>query len=214
MIGIGFSSIRELGYSEVVSIYESYKTRMPNFESVFNYRNNKDTKRSVVGKILCFKLMEHYGLAGFSMAYETTGKPFLKGNTTNLYLSISHSDELVVVAISSHEIGIDIECMRHISEEAIEGILSFEIANAILTESDWNTAFYEHWTKTEALFKCIGSDFHVIRKLEDAEYIRYEASFYWLEEIYFEEAYKCYIAIKVAGLTEMQAFNLLKIQLH
>ncbi len=54
-------------------------------------------------------LLKHKGLSDNDLIYESTGKPFLKNGQ---HISISHSHEFAVVAISNQNIGVDLEQHR------------------------------------------------------------------------------------------------------
>ncbi len=86
-----------------------------------------------------------------------TGKPYLEGNP--IYFSVSHSNTMVVCAVSQHPIGIDIEYIREVSSAAYK---------RICTENEWsvlnqtnpsmqNLRFIELWTRKEAVFKIEGA---------------------------------------------------------
>lgn len=86
---------------------------------------------------------------------DTNGKPFLT-DYPKIYFNLSHSDQMAACAISDRPIGIDIE---HI------GTPNFKIAKRFFTENEQNfidsssdktKAFYDIWTRKEALLKCTG----------------------------------------------------------
>lgn len=75
------------------------------------------------------------------------GAPYFVGG--NQFVSISHKDRYVVVAISDDQVGVDIEAIK-------ERPSCFKLANAYFGEKirkgDY-LAFYTSWTKKEALGK-------------------------------------------------------------
>lgn len=85
-------------------------------------------------------------LGGEQEHYDPKGKPCLK----NGYLSISHSGDWVVVAISQSPVGIDIEEIRDVNSEAV-GRRCF---SGISFES--REDFFEAWVKKESMLKKLG----------------------------------------------------------
>lgn len=77
---------------------------------------------------------------------DVKGKPYLKD--CNKYISISHSDEYVVVALADSHIGVDIQriCYR-------EKILRLFVANELVESA---TLFTRLWTMKESYGKYLG----------------------------------------------------------
>jgi 4'-phosphopantetheinyl transferase len=97
-------------------------------------------------------------------AYEANGRPYLAGSNPQPTLSLSHSDDLVVVAVSwTGPLGIDIECVRPLDDcDAIaEQIMHPRELEAFhrLPDSARLGAFYRLWTRKEALLKAWGFGF-------------------------------------------------------
>ena len=59
-------------------------------------------------------LSRYYKVKDFRVFYTKNGKPYLNND---IYISISHSDNLVVVAFSKEEIGIDLESIKPFSND-------------------------------------------------------------------------------------------------
>jgi 4'-phosphopantetheinyl transferase len=85
------------------------------------------------------------------------GKPFLE-NYSDLHFNISHSNNLIICAVSKKNIGVDIEYIKHIP------LNSF--VNKFFTLSEWeyihnsenkHNSFFELWTLKESYVKYIGS---------------------------------------------------------
>ena len=110
---------------------------------------------------------------------DNKGKPYLKD--CNKYISISHSDEYVVVAIGDSNIGVDIQriCYR-------EKILSLFADNELVESA---TLFTRLWTIKESYGKYLGcgltkeilmTDFS---KFMDDELFVYNKKFFCVKEI-------------------------------
>jgi 4'-phosphopantetheinyl transferase len=93
-------------------------------------------------------------------------KPVLKASFGEpIHFSLSRSEELVVIALASRPLGVDVEWLpRAIDIEALrdlalsrcewEGLQRFDSA-------DRKTAFLQCWTQKEAYLKAIGRGLHV-----------------------------------------------------
>ncbi len=82
------------------------------------------------------------------------GKPYFK-NLPDFHFNISHSHDLIVVAVSEHPVGIDIEKNRVPNLRIAKRFCSDE--QAYITESDCKNRFFEVWTKKEACLKYNGT---------------------------------------------------------
>ena len=79
--------------------------------------------------------------------------------TTRAYTSLSHSGELVVIAVSSrHRVGVDVERIREVRrrEQIAERWLGPEALEDVRSADDPDLAFLRHWTRAEALLKGTG----------------------------------------------------------
>lgn len=80
------------------------------------------------------------------------GKPFAMN--LPVHFNISHSNGLVVCAVSNNEIGIDIEKIRTVNPRTAKKFACPDELEYIGTHEN---GFFEIWTLKEAYFKCIGS---------------------------------------------------------
>ncbi len=80
------------------------------------------------------------------------GKPFAMN--LPVHFNISHSNGLVVCAVSDNEIGIDIEKIRTVNPRTAKKFACPDELEYIGTHEN---GFFEIWTLKEAYFKCIGS---------------------------------------------------------
>lgn len=91
-------------------------------------------------------LKEYYGIENTQLVFED-GKPILLDG--GKYFSISHSEDLIALAFSDSNCGVDIEKIKLREFASIAERMGFE-ANTL-------GEFYEEWTKYEALYK-LGKD--------------------------------------------------------
>ena len=81
--------------------------------------------------------------------YNKYNKPYKEGGP---YFNVSHSDGLIVLALSSTEIGVDIEKIRTMKNRVIEYALSEKEYKMVETIDD----FFKLWTIKESVGKCLG----------------------------------------------------------
>lgn len=104
-----------------------------------------DEKRKIhcLSYLLVEKLLkEYYGIENTHLVFED-GKPLLLDG--GKYFSISHSEDLIALAFSDSNCGVDIEKIKLREFVSISERMGFE-ANTL-------GEFYEEWTKYEAMYK-------------------------------------------------------------
>lgn len=124
-------------------------------EKINKLQNNKEKILSYGASLLINK----YVLDGDKSQYsvDSNGKPY---SNTGLKFSLSHSDNLVILAVSENEVGCDIQ--KH-SVRNFERMAKFvfhkneiELLNSAENKDD---IFFKIWTKKEAFLKLIGTGF-------------------------------------------------------
>ena len=80
------------------------------------------------------------------------GKPYIKDS--NIYYSISHSNNLVMVAIDDKTIGIDIQFIKNKNKN-----------DFILNESEYKYNYIEIFSLKESYIKCIGSNINHMKDI-------------------------------------------------
>ena len=100
-------------------------------------------------------LQELVGRTCDDVYYGPHGKPYLKKGP---YFSISHCKTAVAVAIDEeHELGIDIESIRHAEQALIERTMNKEEQTFIAYADNPDHAFTDLWTQKEAVLKARGT---------------------------------------------------------
>jgi hypothetical protein len=85
--------------------------------NLFNYTLNYNYKlnKLFINKLILFNILNNYGI---EIYYSSNGRPLLRyshnENIKYRYISISHTDNLLSIALSSNPIGIDIEKINSI----------------------------------------------------------------------------------------------------
>ena len=87
------------------------------------------------------------GIACPEIRRSENGKPYFAGRS-DLFFSLSHTRTHVLVALSEHEIGADIETHRPITAKLRDRLFTPEEQEAF--------TFFEGWTLREAVFKLTG----------------------------------------------------------
>lgn len=99
-----------------------------------------DKKRSIIASYLINK----YSGEGI-LKYKEYGKPF-KNN--GIHFNASHSYDYVIIGVSKHNVGVDIEKVREFDEKLANYVFDFKIDNAY--------DLYMYWTRKEAYIKYFG----------------------------------------------------------
>lgn len=124
-------------------------------DHIKNYQDKNTFKLSFIGWYNLVKILNNkfnLDLKGGMILYNKNNKPYIKDSP--IYISLSHSNNLVVIAISTKEIGIDIEQDR--SVKRFEHLKQFIDDVEIKTTSELIRA----WTIYEAKIKSVGSSIY------------------------------------------------------
>lgn len=113
------------------------------------------------------------GINDLIVKRDKNNKPYLE-NTIGLKFNISHTEGLVLLAISKREVGIDVEKINFKFE--FKDILENCFTRDEIINIDNNIiSFYRYWTAKEAYLKCDGIG--LIRNLKEIEIISFENEF-------------------------------------
>lgn len=139
-------------------------------ERVDRFRYVDDRKRTVAGEMLArLSIADWCGISAESIQFgmNSLGKPFAKDLPVEF--NISHSGNIVVCAVSSIPIGIDIEQIRPIDIKVVNHICcpdeltyifdqtTYDADYAIDQNPEMLARFFEIWTAKEAYCKCLGT---------------------------------------------------------
>ena len=83
-------------------------------------------------------------------------KPYFE-DYKNLYFNLSHSNMCAACVISDKPVGIDIQYMKDFDEKLSQRFFTLDEQNFYKNAHNKKAAFYEIWTKKEALLKCLGT---------------------------------------------------------
>lgn len=126
------------------------------FERIAEQNKNKDKLRTYISYIILKKLAKEHGfdLDNIDIIKDKNGKPHAQNN--EFYFNISHSENMVVVAIDDQEIGVDIEKIRPLNLRVAQKFLSEKI-DVITCSSTPDIEFTKQWTIFEAQLKYWGN---------------------------------------------------------
>ena len=129
-------------------------------EKVLRYRFLKDRVLSLGAELLLRKALRECGIEIPEIRYGfgTDGKPFLKG-VEGFNFNISHSEDLVMVALSGNETGCDIEKITEIDLEIAKKFFfrkEYENIAALPASEKRNGLFFRYWTLKESFMKATG----------------------------------------------------------
>ncbi len=161
-------NIKNLSSSE----YEKYYSLMSESKKrrVDKFRFEDDKKRTVAGEMLIRRAVaELFDMSENELLISESenAKPYIEN--ADVQFNISHSKDLVVCAVSSRAVGIDVEKIRPVnlsiskrvcSEKELDYIFGrapFESDFSLTNDEEILIRFFELWTKKEAYAKCIGT---------------------------------------------------------
>jgi 4'-phosphopantetheinyl transferase len=129
-------------------------------QKVDRFKHYKSKKLSLGAGFLLHKAMGEIGISDYRLDYRTYEKPYISGHD-DVFFNISHSGNMVVLALSDKEVGVDIEEDKHFKDSLVNYVFTAEdisLAGALteicsLTEDQ---AFTRLWTAKESIMKYSG----------------------------------------------------------
>lgn len=180
-----------------------------------NFYFEKDRIRCLYAEILLRYALSEFGIENDSILIECdiNGKPTLT-NAKNIFFNLSHSGDWIVCALSSSEVGIDVE---EIKDNQI-----MDISRNCLTDLEYSqlcdceqceqlSKFYSFWTLKESYVKNIGLGME--KSLLDFEFVLdspeiklfingEECLDYHFEQYYIDEKHQVAICTKEANINK------------
>lgn len=139
------------------------------------YARNERQKREQWenGAFLRQALTAYFGTLSeepLALCYNCYGKPYLEDRAC--YFSLSHSEELLVCAVSDEEIGADVEVCHPLKQDISRKILSDAEYEAYcrLTEEERNDWLIRVWTEKESLGKLLGTGIRTPKELDRTKF--------------------------------------------
>ncbi len=164
-------SINDFSDSEINQFFSNIKEPK---HSILLKMNKKRFRQSVVGEILLYKLLKENNIDydSINVQYNNNGKPYIENY--QIYYNIGHDNDMVICAINSSLIGVDILKVKKIK---------LGIMNTFCTKDELNNItnlieLYKVFTMKEAYIKLLGMT------ISDIKNINYN-------QILLEEKYMC-----------------------
>jgi 4'-phosphopantetheinyl transferase len=173
----------------------------PNYrEKILRFRNWKDAQLSLLGRLLL-----NYGINtkfpqysdSLEIAYTAHRKPYFKNN--NLKFNITHSKSMAICVLSDGaDLGIDVEGIAPVNIDDFKEYMTPFEWQQIIKSSQKETAFYQYWTKKEAVIKADGRGLSIPLKSFEIkeEETKIGNNTFMLKEITLDANYTCYLALK------------------
>lgn len=122
---------------------------------------------------LTLKGLLEKGINDLRVKRDKNNKPYVE-NTLGLKFNISHTEDLVLLAFSKIEVGIDVEKINYQFEfkDILENCF---IKDEIINIDNNIISFYRYWTAKEAYLKCDGIG--LVRNLKEIEIISFGNEF-------------------------------------
>ena len=90
---------------------------------------------------------------GKDFCYTSLGKPYIDGAKN---FSISHCEDILVIAVSNNKIGVDLEKIKEFNPKLAKKVLNDDEFEYICNSKDKNYQFAKLWTKKESFTKVFG----------------------------------------------------------
>jgi 4'-phosphopantetheinyl transferase len=135
------------------------------------FRSDRDRRRYVVAHGILRRVLASYRQAdpkALRFTIGKNGKPALSDESgpTALRFNLSHTEDMTLIALTlGRELGVDVECVRPISEldSIVEIYFTSRERDMLRTMDDTarRDAFYRCWTRKESYAKATGGDLSV-----------------------------------------------------
>lgn len=145
--------------SNIAVNYDAFKKEIEptKLQRIYRVRDEEKQKTLILSDHLArYAIAKHCNIKTYEIEfyYNSLGKPFAKG--LDVYFSVSHSGDYVVVAVSDKPVGIDIETLREVKANTVKRVCCENEIECINNAHDKNAEFLKIWTKKEAYFKSVG----------------------------------------------------------
>ena len=143
-------------------------------ERMAKFRLDKPRQQFATTRTLLRQLLGRYlkcEPSDVAISHESTGKPIVRGYP--LHFNVTHSDDIAAFAVSTGRVGIDIERIKPMPN--FDSIVKrFFNAGEVAFFDDLpahkrERAFFQMWTRKEALLKALGQGIHALESCAISE---------------------------------------------
>ncbi|MBB2934882.1 4'-phosphopantetheinyl transferase [Amycolatopsis bartoniae] len=175
------------------------------------YRLEIDQRRFLTGRVMAKTVLgERLGLSAQEVRFDATcddcGKPHGKPRIKGVEFSISHSGDRIGLAVTTAPVGLDVETENR---KADDSLISYALNEAEqkalngLSAAERASAFFQYWTRKEALMKATGKGLKIPLQSITLDGARLAASTHaalnpnstWLQDLTPGEGYRAAVAI-------------------
>lgn len=90
-------------------------------------------------------LLREYNITNYEIKYTENGKPYIEGN--EVYFSISHDEDLLLIVFDDRPVGADIQFYRKINSD---------LKKVLVIDSDDSKEIINNFSAREAVIKLVG----------------------------------------------------------
>lgn len=127
-------------------------------EKIDHLQQKKDKNLSLAAEVLLKKALLELGISDCEISHNPNGKPYVK-NREDVFISLSHSHERVMCAVSSLPVGCDAEKSENANIKIAERFFCNSEYDAIIqkaTPEEQQKMFFRLWTLKESFIKATG----------------------------------------------------------
>lgn len=131
-------------------------------DKIIKIKDNDAKYNTLISKLLLhYYFQKNYNISNFKIQRTRYNKPYIKNS--NIHFNISHSKDLIVLAVNNSSIGIDVENITIFNYDIIKKFFSIkeeEYINSFSNNEKKKHEFFKLWTQKESFIKCIGKGFY------------------------------------------------------
>lgn len=186
-------------------LFKEYLSKLPLKlqEKTFKFKRWQDRHNFLFGKILLQNALKEYNYTLNDVKINLYKRPYIYGIDFN----ISHSENIVICAISEYSIGIDIEAIREIELNDFREFFKDEWQEIVSAKNPLER-FYNYWTIKEATLKAYGSGFLENLNIKiDKDRAFFNNKTYYIQKLNIHKEYICHIvstSVKEIELEEIK----------
>lgn len=127
-------------------------------EKIDRISRQEDKRLSLGAGLLLKKALSDIGISEYEIDYIKNGKPCIRGKE-NIFFNLSHSGERVMCAVSSYEVGCDVEKIKPANLKIAERFFfenEYKAIAELSTEKEQQNMFFRLWTLKESFMKATG----------------------------------------------------------
>ncbi len=151
MIKVGYCNVKNLDLNKAYVLVSKNRK-----EKIDEYMFDKNKKESAGAALLLKKLLSEENITNPIINTGEYGKPYIS-NHENIHFNLSHSNEMVLCAISDMEIGVDIEYIDpEIDLTLAKNYFHNKEYENIMNAKNKAEEFFKYWVLKESYMKYTG----------------------------------------------------------